>query len=679
MVSTTADKIKIGISNSSIELDAGTRMPLRIGFLMDHPSPHMQVLLEAIAARKDCTLEVVYCGRRSPQRNWESAGGRIPHSYMNGVTGPLGLRFNPEIFRTMSRLRADVWIVNTVYGSLTTLMAAAWLHFHEKPWAFMNEPVRPRSGVSTFFKEIPLRFVLNRTDGIIASGKAAVDQYKRRLHRECPCVSVPYFIDLSPFFNLPGPLAPAKDQDLQFVTACQMIRRKGVDCLLQACKGLPDSGWHLTLVGDGPLRKNLETEFADLVFCGKISFVGDIPYIHRAMAFAERHVFLFPSRWDGWGMVLPEALAAGLPVVSTDRVTSAHEFIKDGVNGFIIPADSSEALADKMRWFLENTPVHATMSRAARKSIENYRPDLGADTLVAFLRQLSDNAFPGRLKSQFISDAECNTWRILDAPRKPSQKALWLLRRIGKDAVIRGNLAIRRHRKAKGHLILGYHLVLKEDRAQFEDHLKFFSDYFQPGSLQDLLHASEAGNGDTCRLAITFDDGFRILMQDCLELLEKYGIKAGFYVPTAFINLARQNEKAMEFSIRSFYYRHPLEPMHPEDLKKLTDLGHEVGSHGLFHTSVHALMPDSARKELELSRSMISGWTGSEQIGFSYPYGELSNSQGSPADWLRELGFAYGLAFKRGCVDPATDPFALPRHHAEGNWPIRTLKHFLLA
>jgi len=252
------------------------------------------------------------------------------------------------------------------------------------------------------------------------------------------------------------------------------------------------------------------------------------------------------------------------------------------------------------------------------------------------------------------------------------------MRRLGKDAIIRGNLLMRRHIKAKGHLILAYHLILKEDRDQFEDHIRFFSDHFRLSSLRDLLRAAAFPNQDEFGLALTFDDGFRLLMRDCLEILEKHGIKAGFFVPAAFVNSGSQDGKAAEFSTRSFYYPVPLEPMHPEDLRKLAALGHEVGSHGLFHTSIHAMMPESAQKELMVSRSMICEWTGVAPNSFSYPYGESLSSLGSPAAWLRQAGFTYGLTTVRGSVDQATNPYALPRHHVEGNWSIRALRYFLL-
>jgi glycosyltransferase involved in cell wall biosynthesis/peptidoglycan/xylan/chitin deacetylase (PgdA/CDA1 family) len=660
----------------SIPQDMCARMPLRVGFLMDYPSPHMVSLLEAIAARRDCNLEVLYCGKASPGRNWGSPAGCVSHQFVDGFTGPMGIQFNPGILRAMRRLHVDIWVLNTIYGSVTTLMAAGWLHFSRKPWAYMNEPIRPRSGWRALLKELPLKYILNRADGILGTGKTAVEMYRSLSRNDCLYESVPYFIDLSDFTNLVLPAAPAEGQDLQFVTSCQMIQRKGIDCLLRACEELPATGWQLTLVGDGPLKSQFEKEFASIILRGRVNFLGSVPYANRATAFAGRHVFVFPSRWDGWGMVLPEALASGLPVISTDRVMSAHEFVRNAENGFIVPAGDSQALADKMQWFLKNNSLYPQMSRAARKSVERYKADLGAETLVSCLKRLSSCVPPYQRKNRLLPDK--TTWSALTTPQRNFEKAGLGLRRIGKDAIIRGNVAVRRPQKAKGHVIIAYHLVLREDRKNFESHLRFFRDHFRISSLHDLLQDSACHKPDEFRLAITFDDGFRLLMQDCLEILEKNRVKACFFVPAAFVSSGCRNGSAADFSMRSFCYNYPLEPMRPNDLKQLSALGHEVGSHGLFHTGVQAMTPESATKEFTISRSMISDWTGVAPSSFAYPYGGATNSQGNPADWLRQAGYDYGLTLARGAVEPTANPFALPRHHLEGNWPIRNLRYFLL-
>jgi peptidoglycan/xylan/chitin deacetylase (PgdA/CDA1 family) len=186
-------------------------------------------------------------------------------------------------------------------------------------------------------------------------------------------------------------------------------------------------------------------------------------------------------------------------------------------------------------------------------------------------------------------------------------------------------------------------------------------------------------NGGGYRVAITFDDGFRILTRTCLETLQQLGVKATFFVPTGFIELSRDPALAEKFSLRAHHYNLPLEPMQPEDLKLLADLGHEVESHGLSHISLKNLTQPMAERELTLSKSHIAYWTGREPAGFAYPYGHVVSTLGDLPEWVQAAGYEYAVTLKRGPVEKSTHPFLLPREHAEGNWPWWELSYFLLA
>ena len=238
-----------------------------------------------------------------------------------------------------------------------------------------------------------------------------------------------------------------------------------------------------------------------------------------------------------------------------------------------------------------------------------------------------------------------------------------------------GLTTVTRPRRPNGHRILSYHLVLREDRRNFEEQIKFLTDNYKVCSVGEVLSAAknEANNGQY-HIAVTFDDGFRVLMSYCLEVLEKFGIKASFYIPTGFVELSGFPEMASRFSLRAHYYNLPLEPMCPEDLKLLVDMGHDVGSHGVSHTSLSTMSQPMVERELRISRSMIAKWTGKEVETFAYPNSQI----GDPISlWVQQAGYRLGLTARRGAVRNDVNPYLLPRDHAEGNWPIRQLRYFL--
>jgi peptidoglycan/xylan/chitin deacetylase (PgdA/CDA1 family) len=334
-----------------------------------------------------------------------------------------------------------------------------------------------------------------------------------------------------------------------------------------------------------------------------------------------------------------------------------------------------------MAYFIHHPEVIPQMSAEARKSLANYKAEIGAEKLVRFLSNVTNSdRMASRISRMTPSPADSPpNWQQLVEP--PIWHRRWKsnLRSMGKRFVINGKRALNQRPKANGHRILIYHLVLKEDRKLFEEHIKFLKDNFVVTSVSEVLRtATEAKNKNGYCAAITFDDGFRILMRDCLDVLNKYDIKATFFVPTGFVDLSDRPDRAAIYSLRAHYYNLPLEPMRPQDLRLLVDLGHEVGSHGVAHVGLNALSFRAAEQELKRSKARIAQWTEKDPTGFAYPYGHFKSSLGEPPEWVRSAGYRYAVTQKRGAADQSSNLFLLPRDHVEGNWTLRDLSFFLL-
>ena len=352
--------------------------PLRVAILMDHPQraawircspPYRNVTTSRCTS---FTASRAHAGRGWKPVEHQLVAEVLPHV---ALPGPL-MMWNPGIGSLIGdRGRYDIWLVNTCYTSASTQHAVARLRRQRTPWVYMNEPPRPWRGYKGWLQRVGLHPVIASADGYVGMGKEAARRYSvlhQELGRSKPTISVPYYVDIPPFLGL---RPPAVQGIVRFLCVAQLVRRKGLDILLSACRALPREGWELCVYGSGPLRDELLRRADGLQ---AVRFAGTVPYERRTAAFEGQHVFVFPSRWDGFGMVIPEALAAGLPVVTTDQVMSAWDFVRDGVNGFICPADRADRLAERMRWFLDNPHRIGPMSQAARDALSAYRPELGA-------------------------------------------------------------------------------------------------------------------------------------------------------------------------------------------------------------------------------------------------------------------------------------------------------------
>lgn len=155
-----------------------------------------------------------------------------------------------------------------------------------------------------------------------------------------------------------GPLVPGVIGGLG-----RLSYEKGFDLLLSAMRELGGEV-RLLLGGDGPQRERLAAEAAGLE---RVTLTGFVPDVAAFMG--KIGLFVLPSRSEGLGLVLVEAMAAGRPVVAT-RVGGVPEVVADGETGLLVPPEDSGALAAAVRRLLENPDLADRMGAAGRGRAE---------------------------------------------------------------------------------------------------------------------------------------------------------------------------------------------------------------------------------------------------------------------------------------------------------------------
>jgi glycosyltransferase involved in cell wall biosynthesis len=127
----------------------------------------------------------------------------------------------------------------------------------------------------------------------------------------------------------------------------RLIELKRLDTLIDAFNAVADDrpDWNLVIVGDGPLKNELRArvrpDLAERVIWA--GFIGDSATI--AAVYRACDVLVLPSRFDQWALVVNEAVAAGLALITSDVVGASDDLLRPGVNGFTFPAGDADALA----------------------------------------------------------------------------------------------------------------------------------------------------------------------------------------------------------------------------------------------------------------------------------------------------------------------------------------------
>ncbi|NEP28975.1 MAG: glycosyltransferase family 4 protein [Moorea sp. SIO3I6] len=169
---------------------------------------------------------------------------------------------------------------------------------------------------------------------------------------------------------------PKTDKTFRALFIGRVGPRKGVHYLLPAWQQLQLPEAELMMVGINEFPETWLTPYREI-----FRYVPSVPHASLNQYYSTANVFVFPSLVEGFGLVLLEAMACGIPVITTPN-TAGPDIITDGLEGFIIPIRDIEAIKEKLEWCYRHPQELAEMGRAARRKAEQltwglYRNILG--------------------------------------------------------------------------------------------------------------------------------------------------------------------------------------------------------------------------------------------------------------------------------------------------------------
>ncbi len=166
----------------------------------------------------------------------------------------------------------------------------------------------------------------------------------------------------------------------------EVNQRKGIKQLLDAAKELADSNIVFNIIGEG------HEGYPELYEPYKkyVNYLGYVTFQTLLDQLKHNHLFVFPTMGEGFGLVLLEAMAAGLPVITTPNC-AGYDVVEEGVNGFVVPVGDVKALIDRLNWAKNNPENLRSMSgkaveRARTFTWEKYERGI-VDALNEILRR----------------------------------------------------------------------------------------------------------------------------------------------------------------------------------------------------------------------------------------------------------------------------------------------------
>jgi len=342
-----------------------------------------------MASRGECALEVAYYEKSADDSPWQPETLEPWETVMpGGVWGKGRIRCHwnyplPDV-SVFHRV-----IVNAPLTALTTQALFRRLSKKSSPaWFFWGEKLMRRSGWRGYIQKT-LAAPLKSAHAIVAIGRIARSDYQRRFPGAI-VHDIPYACDLSNFQK--AATHRATKQACRFLFVGQMIPRKGVDVLLAAFSRLVAESHPVELHLAGR-RGELHRWLSELKSAvrDRVTYHGFLQPKELPQVFNTADVFVLPSRHDGWGVVVNQALGAGLPVITSTATGAGRDLVEDGIEGIHVPPGEVEPLLKAMRELACDPGMRQRLAAAATKKSMSLAPALIAEK---WMKVLCDSETP---------------------------------------------------------------------------------------------------------------------------------------------------------------------------------------------------------------------------------------------------------------------------------------------
>lgn len=300
------------------------------------------------------------------------------------------LIINPEVIKYLNTKKYD-FIVLGDYSTLTSILAAVFMRVGGGvKYIISIDGAYERQGGGV--KEVIKRYIISHAFHYFSTSKTS-DEYLIKYGAQESNITRYNFTSLNKDDILETKLSRKEkekfrrelkiEEEIAILVVGRFVKSKGIDFVLNAADCMPDEvGYYI--VGDVPTADYLsivrKKELKTVHFI-RFQVKEELKKYYKAC-----DIFVFPTRYDPWGLVVNEAMANGMPILSTDQSAAALHFIQDNENGFLYKVDDKEDYIRKLKVMCSDLSLLNKMSEKNIDLIQDYSIEKMAEQhLVAFL------------------------------------------------------------------------------------------------------------------------------------------------------------------------------------------------------------------------------------------------------------------------------------------------------
>jgi glycosyltransferase involved in cell wall biosynthesis len=383
---------------------------MKAGLFLSHPVQYHVCLWRGLAARAELDARLFYFSEQGVKAAVDPGFGRevewdvpllegYPSEFLR--TDPIGQVTRstiPEIDAFLGCNRFDVVFLHGYMHAYARQLLARRKKFGYKvvmrgEFTDMRPP--DSSAFKNWLRDFYLRWIYRQVDHFCPIGSDAIDHLRRLGVSEDRMTLTPYSVD-------DGLIARQRkttdrqqarqalglgDDSLLFLFSGKLIPRKQPLLLAEAAAALSSNPrLAVAYLGSGEQMTEVESRLRP-VFGDRLILPGFINQSELGRYFAAADVFVLPTAYDTWGLVVNEAMHWSLPCIVSDRTGCRRDLVAEGETGFIHPWNDAQALAAHMQRFLEDPTLAPQMGKAAEKRIQGFRSTLVVERLHEAFRK----------------------------------------------------------------------------------------------------------------------------------------------------------------------------------------------------------------------------------------------------------------------------------------------------
>jgi glycosyltransferase involved in cell wall biosynthesis len=368
-------------------------MSRRVVIITEIIAPYRSPVFNALAQHPGIDLHVIFLAETdSSQRQWlvYREEIRFPYQVLPSWRRRFGrhsLLLNWGADAALCRAAPD-FIVCGGYNYVASWQSISWARRNGVPFSLWAESTsRDFRGAHASVEVLKTRF-LRRCDAFVVPGKSSAEYLKNYGVAEEMIFTAPNAVDTQFFAQRARVIrrdATVHREALRlpshfFLFAGRLVPEKGVFDLLRAYGALaPELRKEIGLVfvGDGAARSTL-LQRAAACNPGSIQLAGFAQRERLAAYYALADVFVFPTHTDPWGLVVNEAMACGLPIISSGAAGCVADLVESGWNGRVVSPGDVDQLSSAMEDLARDAELRSLMGQRSRERIEQYSPEAWA-------------------------------------------------------------------------------------------------------------------------------------------------------------------------------------------------------------------------------------------------------------------------------------------------------------